>query len=174
MASRDALCELGGQRVSVADGSGVGEGGAGRVERATVSVGQHDHRKARPTTTETPASYTYDLGPNGYNPTWRHRGTSLHESGGIICAERVWAYTTWLGMCGSGVGIGMGRRMLEAAIHAAPRQAPPVCYGAATGSPAPTGAGRRTVTTRLPVGHGLPTSGSGLCCPQASELKRAA
>ena len=45
------LCELGGQWVSVADGSGVGEGGAGRVERATVSVG-HSSVKARPTTTE--------------------------------------------------------------------------------------------------------------------------
>ena len=39
------LCELDGQWLSVADGSGVGEGGAGRVERATVSVGQHDFRK---------------------------------------------------------------------------------------------------------------------------------
>ena len=36
------ICELGGQWLSVADGSGVGESGAGRVERATVSVGQHD------------------------------------------------------------------------------------------------------------------------------------
>ena len=32
--------------VSVADGSGVGEGGTGRVERATVSVGQHDFRES--------------------------------------------------------------------------------------------------------------------------------
>ena len=37
--------ELGGQWLSVADGSGVGEGGAGRIERPTVSVGQHDFRK---------------------------------------------------------------------------------------------------------------------------------
>ena len=42
----DGLCELGGQRLSVADGSRVGEGGAGRVERATVSVGQYHHRKS--------------------------------------------------------------------------------------------------------------------------------
>ena len=41
----DGLCELDGQRVSVADGGGVGEGGAGRVERAAVSVGQHDYQK---------------------------------------------------------------------------------------------------------------------------------
>ena len=33
------VCELGGQRISVGDGSGVGEGGTGRVERATVSLG---------------------------------------------------------------------------------------------------------------------------------------
>ena len=36
------LCELDGQRLSVADGGGVGEGGAGWVDRATVSVGRHD------------------------------------------------------------------------------------------------------------------------------------
>ena len=35
------VCELE-CRLSVADGSGVGEGGAGRGERAAVSVGQHD------------------------------------------------------------------------------------------------------------------------------------
>ena len=39
------LCELDGQWLSVADGSGMGEGGAGRIERATVSVGRHDFRK---------------------------------------------------------------------------------------------------------------------------------
>jgi formylglycine-generating enzyme required for sulfatase activity len=40
----DALCELVGQWLPFADGSGVGESGAGRVERAPVSLGQLDFR----------------------------------------------------------------------------------------------------------------------------------
>jgi hypothetical protein len=38
------LCELAGG-LPVADGSGMGEGGAGRIERAAVSVGGHDQWK---------------------------------------------------------------------------------------------------------------------------------
>ena len=58
--------------LSAADGSGVGEGGAGRVERAAVSVGQHDH--------ENQANYYGQRpllrpGPNGYNRL-AVRGTS--------------------------------------------------------------------------------------------------
>src|ERR1035438_4441873 len=56
-------------------------------------------------------------------------------------------FTTWLGMWMSGVGIGMGRRMLEEPTPAAPRQAPTVCYGAAPGTTTPTTAGRHTATT---------------------------
>ena len=42
----DGLSELGHERVSVADGGGVGEGGAGRFERSTVSVGKPHHTKS--------------------------------------------------------------------------------------------------------------------------------
>ena len=72
----DGLSESGDEWVSVADGSGVGEGGAGRVERATVFRGATAFLKARPTTTEQPASYSYDLGPNGYNAIGSVGGTS--------------------------------------------------------------------------------------------------
>ena len=83
---------LANERVSVADGSGMGEGGAGRVGGQPFSVGQHDYRKARPTTTERPASYSYDLGPNGYNAIGSVGGTSSgDESGGVVCAERLWS-----------------------------------------------------------------------------------
>ena len=41
------VCELGGQRVSVADGGGMGEGGAGRVERASGFRGATRFPKAR-------------------------------------------------------------------------------------------------------------------------------
>ena len=41
----EGVCELVCQWVSVADGSGVGEGGTRGVDWSTVSVGQHDFRK---------------------------------------------------------------------------------------------------------------------------------
>jgi formylglycine-generating enzyme len=56
-----------GQRVSVADGSGVGEGGAGWLEQVSVSMGGD-------TISESQANYygdtthvSYDLGPDGIN-----------------------------------------------------------------------------------------------------------
>ena len=57
--------------------------------------------------------YSYDLGPNGYNASFDKRSVSLHESGGVILRRTGMGYTTWLGMCWSGVGIGMGRRMVN-------------------------------------------------------------
>ena len=107
------LCELGGQWVSVADGSGVGEGGAGRVERATVSVGRHDFRKPGQLLRRTPTSISYDLGPNGYNATFDTGADALHESGGLFCAERIWTERHGWECRKSGVGIGMGRRMVN-------------------------------------------------------------
>ena len=41
----DCLSKSGGEWVSVADGSGVGEGGAGRIEWKTVSVGGYNQPK---------------------------------------------------------------------------------------------------------------------------------
>ena len=60
----DGLCELGGERLSAADGSGVGEGGAGRVERAAVSVGGHDFGKPGQLLCLAPAT-TLRFGPDG-------------------------------------------------------------------------------------------------------------
>jgi len=81
-------------------------------------------------------------------------------------------YTIWRVMSLSGVGIGMGGRMLEAPTHAAPRQAPSVWCGAVTGTASPPGARWRSATalSRWPAST---ASGSGLCCPQVSELERA-
>ena len=60
----ESFCKLDGQWVSVADGRGVGEGGAGWVEWATwgntISESQANYYGAT-------NSYSYDLGPNGYN-----------------------------------------------------------------------------------------------------------
>ena len=71
----DCLCELDGQWLPAADGSGVGEGGEGRFERAAVSLGQHHHRKVWPTTSGDTNDYSYDLGPNGYNAAFDTGGT---------------------------------------------------------------------------------------------------
>ena len=43
-----AVCELECEWVSAADGSGVGEGGAGRGQRASVSVERHGQHFAQP------------------------------------------------------------------------------------------------------------------------------
>ena len=71
----DSLSEFDSKRVSVADGSGVGEGGAGRVERATVSVGQQHFGKSGQLLWND-RHYSYDLGPNGYNAIGSVGGTS--------------------------------------------------------------------------------------------------
>ena len=104
------LCELGGEWVSVADGSGVGEGGAGRVERAAVSVGQRSSRKIWPTIMEPSAATAYDLGPNGFNAAFDDWGIPTRVRWDHLRRTDM-GYTTWLGMYRSGVGIGMGRRM---------------------------------------------------------------
>ena len=150
----------------------MGEGGAGRVERAAVSVGGHDFMRAKRTTTVTLllSGYAYDLSDTGYNPALPPGSLSLHESGEFFCAERVWACMTWRGMCGSGVGIGMGR-MLVAVI---PR-------GPSSGSYRVFRGGSwdyHAFDCRTAYRNGYPTdnynyaSGSAPSCPQVSELKR--
>ena len=77
--------------------------------------------------------------------------------------------TTWQGIFGSGVGIGMGHPMPAAQIPEALLQAPPELFGAAVGAAWLTNAGRgiaaatvqRTTTS---------ASGSGASSPQVSEL----
>ena len=76
----------------VADGGGVGEGGAGRVERAAVSVGEHDFVEPG----ELLAVIHRVLCLRCEHDEWlrsdvQRRCLSLHESSGLFCAERVWA-----------------------------------------------------------------------------------
>ena len=141
--------ELDGQRLSVADGSGVGEGGAGRVERATVSVGQRH------------------LGKPG-QLLWRHQRLQLRfgterlqrrfRKSGVSFPTRVrWDllrrtgmdYTTWRGMSLSGVGIGMGRRMDNQQPRIQPDRhlEPIVCCAAAIGTSTPTSRGAPIAST---------------------------
>ncbi len=80
----------------VANGSGVGEGGAGRSQRAAVSVGQHDFSGVRRTTTLIPgrqcALLAYDVNPtSGYNPAFNDGVYPYTSPVGYFCAERVWA-----------------------------------------------------------------------------------
>ncbi len=94
--------------LSAADGGGMGESGAGRVERAAVSVGEHHFRKPGELL-RYQLAISYDLGPTpAITPTLtleiiptRVRWTILRRTG--------MGFTTWRGMCGSGVGIGMGQ-----------------------------------------------------------------
>ena len=57
--------------------------------------------------------YSYDLGPNGYNTSLHERGDSLHESGGIFCAERLWTLRHGWKYQRDGAGTGMGNRMVS-------------------------------------------------------------
>jgi formylglycine-generating enzyme required for sulfatase activity len=105
---RCALCELGGQWLSVADGSGVGEGGAGRVERATVSVGRHDFRKPGQLLRRHPTIAT--IWDRTATTPFRYRGAPYTSPVGYFAANGYGLYDM-AGMYLSGVGIGMGRRM---------------------------------------------------------------
>ena len=65
--------------------------------------------------------YSYDLGPNGYNTALETESVSPATSPvGSFACERLRAYTTWRGMCLSGVGIGMGRRMVNQRLRIQP------------------------------------------------------
>jgi len=80
---------------------------------------------------------------------------------------------TWQGMCGSGVGIGMGGiRVARSPTHVVPHthQARTVCFGAAVGTAGRTTAGRRIAAT-LTRRSAATSSGSAQSCPQVSELK---
>jgi len=65
---------------------GVGEGGAWRVERATVSVGKHDQRKSGQLFSWLRRTLRFWRDADFWN-----RGATLHKSGGLLCAERIWA-----------------------------------------------------------------------------------
>jgi len=93
---------IGGQWVSVANGSGVGEGGAGRADRQRFPWGEHDFWKSGPTTMEPSAVQAMILGPNGYTRLANYPATSPAQVRWAIFAERLWGYTTWPGMCLNG------------------------------------------------------------------------
>ena len=114
--------------------------------------------------------YPYDLGPPA---------TMRHATPGIILpVTRVrWdildptalAFTTWLGMCLSGAGIGMGRmRSARRPILTARPPARTAYCAAAVGSSSRTNAGRRSAMTtpRTLITMRL---ASGLSCPRASR-----
>src|ERR1035438_7680195 len=64
-----------------------------------------------------------------------------------ILRRTVMDSTTWLGMCSSGVGIGMRCRMLVAAIPTdLPGRRVTVCYAEAFGTPTPTTRGAPVAT----------------------------
>jgi hypothetical protein len=87
-----AVCEVE-YRLPFADGGGVGEGGAGRVEWAAVSVGQHDFVESGQLLCLPSVGWRLRLRcqPDGRLASdICHWGLSLHESGGVFCGERVW------------------------------------------------------------------------------------
>ena len=126
----------------------MGEGGAGRVERATVSVGQHHHGKPgqllrryrRSTATIWGRTATTQPSTIGGIPT-RVRWAILRRTG--------MGFTTWPGMCLSGVGIGMGRRMVNQRPRIQPdrHQGATVFCAAAIGATTPTTRGAPIATT---------------------------
>ena len=77
------------QRVSVADGGGVGEGGAGRGERASVSVVECGHDHAQPgELLQLVPSYAYDISPTrGYHPTFNDGGYPYTSPVGYFAAN---------------------------------------------------------------------------------------
>ena len=62
-------------------------------------------------------SYSYDLGPNGYNATWQHRGNIPTRVRWGRLRRTAMGCMTWRGMCGSGVGIGMRHRRIRPAVR---------------------------------------------------------
>ena len=111
----EGLSGSGDERVSVADGSGVGEGGAGRVGGQPFSVGQQHFGKPgqllRPT-----AGNSYDLCPSGYNAIGCRERLRPRVRWGRLHRTRM-GYTTWLGMLTSGVGTGMQLRRIRLAVR---------------------------------------------------------
>ena len=131
--------------------------------------------KARPTIMEIPPATadiamiwghlvsTPTLTPEAF-PTpvqWNHLRAT-----GMVC-------TTWRGMCGSGVGIGMARRTRAAAILTGQLLAPSGCIGAAVGATSRFSAARRTATTN-PRTSLTTARGSVPPSPQVNEQSRSA
>ena len=78
--------------LSVADGGGVGEGGAGWSERAAVSVGEYDFAQSGELLCLAIGVIRLRHQPNAVlSPDFQRWGYSLHESGGVFCTERLWA-----------------------------------------------------------------------------------
>jgi formylglycine-generating enzyme required for sulfatase activity len=94
--------------------------------------------------------YSYDLGPNDYNPNFNTGDYPFTSPVGSF-AQMGMGYTTWLGMWRSGVGIGMGRRMVNPLRITQPARHPPtmslVCCAAAIGTTGPTTRGALIATT---------------------------
>jgi len=89
----------------------------------------------------------------------------------VILRRTGMVFTTWQGMCGSGVGTGMERRMREAVIPVDRYQARTVCFAAAVGPTTRSTAGRRTATaTSRPTTS--TSSGSVPSCPQVSHEQK--
>ena len=80
--------------------------------------------------------YSYDLGPNGWNPIGNYPADSVLTRVRWDHLRRTGMDSmTWPGICGSGVGIGMAHRMREEPIHTVLPQVglATVCCVAATG-----------------------------------------
>ncbi len=129
-------------RVSVADGGGVGEGGAGRGRAGIGFRGRIRTIIAQPGELQQslfwrkPISLRLEF--HGRLSSGVHqRATTLHESGGVVCGQRVWVCMTWRGTCGSGVGTGIRARITSRSqepIRVVPLQARAACFGAAVGT----------------------------------------
>ncbi len=103
----EPLREVERQRVSAADRGGVGKSGAGRGQRAALSVAGHGQHQSQPRELqcgELP-SLRPEL-PSGLSSDVRHRQLSLHQLRSGLCRPMATASTTWRAMCGSGAGIG--------------------------------------------------------------------
>ena len=96
-------------------------------------------------------SYSYDLGPSGFNATFATNGYPYTSPVGSFAANGYGLYDM-VGNIWSGVGIGMGRRMREAAIPVDRQLGATVYCAEAIGSTTPTmrGAPIAATTYRAP------------------------
>ena len=95
-----------------------------------------------------PANFSYDFGPQGYNPIGSNGGTFPTTSP----VGMGMAYTTWRGMCMSGVGIGMSRLMVNLLRPIQPdrQMGSTVCFAAAIGALSPTARGAPFASATTP------------------------